>query len=96
MTYTRILSLLAAYLFLALAPAQAQETSAEEQAEQTEQSEQPGQNEQTEQDSVAESDADRPDIDSQPIERAEGQAPGRFIPSEQISQDLGVSFPVDI
>lgn len=26
----------------------------------------------------------------------EEEAPGRFIPSEQISQDLGVSFPVDI
>ena len=26
----------------------------------------------------------------------EGQSNGRFIPTEQISQDLGVSFPVDI
>lgn len=25
-----------------------------------------------------------------------GQGSGRFIPSEEISQDLGVSFPVDI
>jgi hypothetical protein len=24
------------------------------------------------------------------------ESPGRFVPSEQISQDLGVSFPVDI
>jgi hypothetical protein len=40
--------------------------------------------------------ADMPDIDNQPIERPAGQSPGRFIPSEQISQDLGVSFPVDI
>lgn len=24
------------------------------------------------------------------------QSPGRFIPTEEISQDLGVSFPVDI
>lgn len=39
---------------------------------------------------------DMPDIDNQPIQRAEGQTAGRFIPSEQISQDLGVSFPVDI
>lgn len=39
---------------------------------------------------------DMPDIDNQPIQRAEGQSAGRFIPSEQISQDLGVSFPVDI
>jgi uncharacterized iron-regulated membrane protein len=36
-----------------------------------------------------------PDIDSQPIEPGV-RANGRFIPSEQISQDLGVSFPVDI
>lgn len=40
--------------------------------------------------------APMPDLDNQPIERVEGQAPGRFIPSEQISQDLGVSFPTDI
>jgi hypothetical protein len=36
-----------------------------------------------------------PDIDNQPIQPGSG-GPGRFIPSEQISQDLGVSFPVDI
>lgn len=36
-----------------------------------------------------------PDIDSQPIETG-ARSNGRFIPSEQISQDLGVSFPVDI
>lgn len=38
---------------------------------------------------------DLPDIDNQPIQPGSG-GPGRFIPSEQISQDLGVSFPVDI
>ena len=26
----------------------------------------------------------------------EEESPGRFIPTEEISQDLGVSFPVDI
>ena len=26
----------------------------------------------------------------------EEESPGRFVPTEQISQDLGVSFPVDI
>ncbi|MBU2098684.1 MAG: hypothetical protein KKD00_07965 [Gammaproteobacteria bacterium] len=36
-----------------------------------------------------------PDIDNEPIEPGSG-GPGRFIPSEQISQDLGVSFPIDI
>lgn len=36
-----------------------------------------------------------PDIDSQPIQPG-ARSSGRFIPSEQISQDLGVSFPVDI
>lgn len=29
-------------------------------------------------------------------EDEDGDSPGRFIPSEQISQDLGVSFPADI
>ena len=29
-------------------------------------------------------------------EEAEEESPGRFIPTEEISQDLGVSFPVDI
>lgn len=40
-------------------------------------------------------DSNLPDIDSQPIQAGTG-GPGRFIPSEQISQDSGVSFPVDI
>ncbi|HBX36536.1 MAG TPA: hypothetical protein DEG76_04245 [Pseudohongiella sp.] len=50
----------------------------------------------TDGDAADEPNAEMPDIDSQPIEPAEGDGPGRFIPSEQISQDLGVSFPVDI
>ena len=29
-------------------------------------------------------------------EPSEEESPGRFVPTEQISQDLGVSFPVDI
>lgn len=44
----------------------------------------------------ADADTDLPDIDSQPIESSQNTGPGRFIPSEQISQDFGVSFPVDI
>lgn len=40
--------------------------------------------------------SERPDIDSQPIESDTSNRPGRFIPSEQISLDLGVSFPVDV
>jgi len=39
---------------------------------------------------------DRPDIDNQPIESGANNRPGRFVPSEQISLDLGVSFPVDV
>lgn len=39
---------------------------------------------------------ERPDIDNQPIENGAGNRPGRFIPSEQISLDFGVSFPVDV
>ena len=34
--------------------------------------------------------------ESEEEESEEGQSNGRFIPTEQISQDLGVSFPVDI
>lgn len=45
---------------------------------------------------TGDADTDLPDIDSQPIDGAQNQGPGRFIPSEQISQDFGVSFPVDI
>lgn len=32
------------------------------------------------------------DADDAPV----GDSPSRFIPTEQVSQDLGVSFPVDI
>lgn len=49
-----------------------------------------------EQGEATDSDTDLPDIDSQPIESSQSEGPGRFIPSEQISQDFGVSFPVDI
>lgn len=78
-------------LLFTVSPVFAQQSAPQEPAEQAEQS---GQDEQA---PSAESEQDeRPDIDSQPIQRAEGEAPGRFIPSEQISQDLGVSFPVDI
>lgn len=57
---------------------------------------QASQQESSDGDAEDEPNAEMPDIDSQPIEPAEGDGPGRFIPSEQISQDLGVSFPVDI
>lgn len=46
--------------------------------------------------STEEEQSERPDIDSQPIESDTSNRPGRFIPSEQISLDLGVSFPVDV
>lgn len=49
-----------------------------------------------EQSDAADDDTELPDIDSQPIAGSQSQGPGRFIPSEQISQDFGVSFPVDI
>lgn len=51
---------------------------------------------QQQEDTGAGSDSDLPDIDSQPLEGGQDPGPGRFIPSEQISQDFGVSFPVDI
>lgn len=49
-----------------------------------------------EQSDTGNAETDLPDIDSQPIDDSQNQGPGRFIPSEQISQDFGVSFPVDI
>ena len=38
------------------------------------------------------------DTDAEALEEGleDEESPGRFIPTEQISQDLGVSFPVDI
>ena len=40
--------------------------------------------------------SDEPDT-GEPGEALEDEeSPGRFVPTEQISQDLGVSFPVDI
>ena len=36
------------------------------------------------------------DIEDETVAEAEDQRSRRFIPTEQISQDLGVSFPVDI
>ncbi|MDO9521130.1 MAG: hypothetical protein Q7L19_13035 [Pseudohongiella sp.] len=70
-------------------PVSAQDTQPAPQTESTD--------EQTEndQDTSTEQVSDLPDIDNQPIQPGSG-GPGRFIPSEQISQDLGVSFPVDI
>lgn len=52
--------------------------------------------ESAEQSAAEEEQSERPDIDSQPIESDTSNRPGRFIPSEQISLDLGVSFPVDV
>ena len=46
---------------------------------------------------VGESDDLVPDNEGKEQEaEEERQSSGRFIPTEQISQDLGVSFPVDI
>jgi len=40
--------------------------------------------------------AQEPDADIAQVEDEEEEASGRFIPTEQLSQDLGASFPVDI
>lgn len=82
------------------APLYAQQTQqqAVQQEQETEASDEPAENEtgtNTDQTSDEQADSDLPDIDNQPIQAGSG-GPGRFIPSEQISQDLGVSFPVDI
>lgn len=42
---------------------------------------------------ITDSDTAQPDT---PDEAGADDSPARFIPTEQISQDLGVSFPVDI
>jgi hypothetical protein len=72
--------------------------AAENQVEQTEVN-----SEATEETVVAETvdDAAAPISDApnlgEPAEALEDEeSPGRFVPTEQISQDLGVSFPVDI
>lgn len=66
---------------------------------------QPSEVEETQEENAAEQtgeEEEAPDLDSAPIadldteEEAEQDSPARFIPSEQISQDLGVSFPADI
>lgn len=82
-----ILKLLMLVFFLA-APLHAQQQDVEP-AQETEQDE--NQNDAQQEDNSE----TLPDIDSQPIQAGAG-GPGRFIPSEQISQDSGVSFPVDI
>jgi hypothetical protein len=68
---------------------QTQEPAAGEQNESTD-----GQTEDGEADDSDQA-SEPPNIDTQPIQPGAG-GPGRFIPSEQISQDLGVSFPIDI
>tara|TARA_B100001057_G_C22628377_1_gene863414 strand:- start:677 stop:934 length:258 start_codon:yes stop_codon:yes gene_type:complete len=45
-------------------------------------------------DGSASSDSVAVDAEKEPSD--EEESPGRFVPTEQISQDLGVSFPVDI
>ena len=39
---------------------------------------------------------DAAQADDEQTDEEEEESPSRFIPTEQISQDLGVSFPVDI
>ena len=66
--------------------------AAENQVEQSEEN-----SEATEEAVVAETvDGSAPPISDEPDTGEPGEAPGRFVPTEQISQDLGVSFPVDI
>lgn len=66
---------------LSLAQDTAQPAVTEEAAPQSEQQDEPQQEEDL---ILAETEAD------------EEESPDRFIPTEEISQDLGVSFPVDI
>jgi hypothetical protein len=79
-----IIALLACFIHLPLLAAEAElETEAEETSEV----------QQPEGDNVASDDsATGGDTEEMPEE----ESPSRFIPTEQISQDLGVSFPADI
>lgn len=84
---TSVLRLIA-LVFTLIAPAYAQQQENTQEPEQNQQQE-------NDQQSDQENSEPLPDIDNQPIQAGSG-GPGRFIPSEQISQDSGVSFPVDI
>jgi len=74
--------------FVAL-PLVAAEAVLENQAEETTETQQVDGDELASDDSAAA-------IDSDSDEASEEESPSRFIPTEQISQDLGVSFPSDI
>jgi len=93
-----ISALLTASLYAQSAQPQPSQTE-QNQSEQSQTQQPAGEQNQTESasgDAAAQDTAEPlPDIDSQPIEPG-ARSNGRFIPSEQISQDLGVSFPVDI
>lgn len=95
MTATLFRHLLVALLLMPLAAVQAQQ-----QTDDTESTEQPATSDDSTGQAPGDTDTDAaaelPDIDSQPIDGSQNAGPGRFIPSEQISQDFGVSFPVDI
>jgi hypothetical protein len=97
MTSKQVLAVLVLLLLMPLAVVQAQpQTGASEPDASTEPGEQQADDEDNNNEAPDAADASLPDIDSQPIEGSQNQGPGRFIPSEQISQDFGVSFPVDI
>jgi len=104
MSLTRVMCVLSLILLMPLTAIHAQPAGAdltedqadEDQGSEEQTSEEQNVDEQNNDDQQAAADAALPDIDSQPIDGSQNQGPGRFIPSEQISQDSGVSFPVDI
>ncbi|HDZ08035.1 hypothetical protein [Pseudohongiella sp.] len=98
MATTLVKYLLSLLLLMPVAGLQAQPSAGESEAseQQAVSDADTGNSTSDEQSDAGNSDTDLPDIDSQPIDSADSQGPGRFIPSEQISQDFGVSFPVDI
>jgi hypothetical protein len=95
----RMLMILVAMGFLMPTDAQqdtgSSQPGTEQQSDQTDAMPEQG-SEADSQDAAPAAQTELPDFENEPIQRVEGQAPGRFIPSEQISQDLGVSFPTDI
>ena len=89
MTNLTKLIVLAALTGLVTFPVLAAEATAENQAQELPETEQSDTNNAASGDSA-------PDSGSDSDEALEEESPSRFIPTEQISQDLGVSFPVDI
>ncbi|MBL4821736.1 MAG: hypothetical protein JKY98_12220 [Gammaproteobacteria bacterium] len=79
------------FLFLCLTPSWAAEAPKEDSEQENNAQISSGEQQRSEVDP-----ATSPEEDSELEAEKEQQSSSRFIPTEQVSQDLGVSFPVDI